>query len=797
VICAVLLGVVLPGLALPHELLAGFSGTDLVIPAAARAAGVAPAQFWTTLWLTNAGTTSASFSIKLYVRDQSNIVAPTFVGVLAPGVTQKFDNVIESLFGMTNTSGALVIASSADLLASSRTYNLPLGANARDSAGLFFGGVPTSFAIGIADGEAVLQGVSQGGAEDFRYNFGIVELVGAPVVVRATLKDTAGNLLGSKEYALRAREPRQFNIADLQAAIASTNAILSARVVSGVGKVILYGTQIANGSQDSAGFEMSFRAGLLASQSSGAITGVTAGAGLAGGGTTGNVALSVATAGVSTSMIQDAAVGASKIATGQVVKRLNGLTDSVSVVAGQNVTVATSGNTLTISAAGTGGLSLPYAGNAATSGGTPAFAVTNTSAPAFYGRSAAGSFTMFLGAGGSGSALLANSETGNAVEGLNSTSGSYGRLGVPDIGVYGAAGSSVSAIGVKGVGISAGVLGIGHPTGDAVRGEGYCGVRGVGVFDQSEGVVGEHRSSGSIGILGGRYNGVTGRISQSGGAALNGFATGGGIGVYGGSDSRYAVHGLSASSYGVYGVSNTSFGVAASSATSYALVGQSANSYGLLAETTTAAGVYASAVGTTGINYGLFARTTSPSGYAGYFDGTVRVNGTLTKSGGSFKIDHPLDPERMYLSHSFVESPDMKNVYDGVTTLDGFGEAWVRLPDWFEALNRDFRYQLTSIGEYAPIYISAEVVENSFRISGGRPGLKVSWQVTGTRRDPWAEAHRIRVEEAKSEEEMGRYLHPELYGRGPEDATTYPLQGDELKRHQSGDRLLESPSALR
>ena len=60
----------------------------------------------------------------------------------------------------------------------------------------------------------------------------------------------------------------------------------------------------------------------------------------------------------------------------------------------------------------------------------------------------------------------------------------------------------------------------------------------------------------------------------------------------------------------------------------------------------------------------------SSSGYAGYFNGKVNVTGTLTKAGGSFIIDHPLDPANKYLSHSFVESPDMKNIYDGIAVLD-------------------------------------------------------------------------------------------------------------------------------
>src|SRR5215213_7408449 len=88
----------------------------------------------------------------------------------------------------------------------------------------------------------------------------------------------------------------------------------------------------------------------------------------------------------------------------------------------------------------------------------------------------------------------------------------------------------------------------------------------------------------------------------------------------------------------------------------------------------------------------------SASGYAAWLDGKVNIRGTLFKPGGSFKIDHPLDPANKYLCHSFVESPDMKNVYDGVVMLDGNGEAEIELPDWFGALNKDFRYQLTAIG---------------------------------------------------------------------------------------------------
>jgi hypothetical protein len=107
----------------------------------------------------------------------------------------------------------------------------------------------------------------------------------------------------------------------------------------------------------------------------------------------------------------------------------------------------------------------------------------------------------------------------------------------------------------------------------------------------------------------------------------------------------------------------------------------------------------------------------------------------------------------------------MKNIYDGVATLDAQGTAVVQLPDWFEALNQDFRYQLTCIGGFAPVYIAQEIQGNRFTIAGGKPGMKVSWQVTGIRHDPWANAHRIPVEQDKPLQERGKYLHPKEYGQ--------------------------------
>jgi len=150
---------------------------------------------------------------------------------------------------------------------------------------------------------------------------------------------------------------------------------------------------------------------------------------------------------------------------------------------------------------------------------------------------------------------------------------------------------------------------------------------------------------------------------------------------------------------------------------------------------------------------------------AGTVTGTNGAFTFLAKGESSFKIDHPLDPLHKFLFHSVVESPDMKDIYDGVAILDNNGEAWIKLPDWFQALNGNFRYQLTPIGAPASgLYVAQEISDNKFKVSGGKPGLKVSWQVTGVRHDALANTHRIPVEQVKPPDLQGKYLYPDAFG---------------------------------
>jgi hypothetical protein len=193
----------------------------------------------------------------------------------------------------------------------------------------------------------------------------------------------------------------------------------------------------------------------------------------------------------------------------------------------------------------------------------------------------------------------------------------------------------------------------------------------------------------------------------------------------------------------------------------------------------------------TGAGYAIYGWTNfNANSWAGVFEGqvflggNVNITGSLSKPGGSFKIDHPLDPSNKYLSHSFVESPDMLNIYNGLVQLDEHGAAIVELPEWFDVLNHEFRYQLTPIGSPAPnLHVASEIERRSFRIAGGTPEDKVSWQVTGIRQDKWANANRIRVEEEKPTEERGRYLHPELFGE-TEDKKIMPGPRPRIRRQR-------------
>ncbi len=328
---------------------------------------------------------------------------------------------------------------------------------------------------------------------------------------------------------------------------------------------------------------------------------------------------------------------------------------------------------------------------------------------------------------------------------------------------------------------SAGVRGVNNST--STLGSGVYGSQagyGYGVYGTAPGGTGVYGSSDTgTGVIG---------FSSHGSGVYGSSSTG--IGVYANSPSAFGVYASSSSGIGVNAYSSSSYGITASSSTGIGVSAFSSSGYGLRASSTSSSGIYSSSDshfaveasaphgtavygyadngnGISGAsNSGNAIVGTSSTGYAGYFQGNVHITGTLSKGAGSFKIDHPLHPATQYLSHSFVESPDMMNIYNGNATTNRKGEVWVQMPDYFTALNRDFRYQLTPMGQFAQAIVGQEIHNNRFLIKTDKPNVKVSWLVTGVRHDAYARQNRIKVEETKTGADQGKYLYPAGFGFG-------------------------------
>ncbi len=172
--------------------------------------------------------------------------------------------------------------------------------------------------------------------------------------------------------------------------------------------------------------------------------------------------------------------------------------------------------------------------------------------------------------------------------------------------------------------------------------------------------------------------------------------------------------------------------------------------------------------------------TSAPSGaskltVAGNISGS-----TIDAALKNFKIDHPTDPENKYLYHASIESSEMLNLYTGNTRTDVDGYAVVTLPAWFEALNTDFRYQLTVVDESDAGWTFAKVVskiqDGQFTIRTSAPNTEVSWQVTGVRQDAWALKHPMQVEKDKEPQNRGKMLYPEAYGLPVETGIVPPSE---------------------
>jgi Collagen triple helix repeat (20 copies) len=235
--------------------------------------------------------------------------------------------------------------------------------------------------------------------------------------------------------------------------------------------------------------------------------------------------------------------------------------------------------------------------------------------------------------------------------------------------------------------------------------------------------------------------------------------------------------GLGANNAGVIGQSAEQPGVLGLSTNGRGVEGQSETKGGVVGESTSGDGIAGTTQSQT--SSGVF----GVGHRAGLFNGNVGVSGVLSVTGlKQFQIDHPLDPSNKYLFHASIESSEPLNLYAGNAVLDRHGRAIVCLPDWFEAVNADFRYQLTAVGSSAPsLYVAKKIAGNQFTIAGGHAGQEVSWQVIAARNDVWVRDHPMHVEEEKPAAERGTYIYPQGFGQPAERSLAWKLHPDLMR----------------
>ena len=240
--------------------LAGFAGTDVFVPMAGRQAGVHPSNWYTTMWVYNPGAAAATARVSFLERNTANPAPPSVDVVVAAGDTEKLENVVEAYFHLQAFGALRVTCATQKLVVTARVFSQASGAGERDSVGQDFAGVPSSFAIGAGESAQIL-GVHQtlpSASSEVRFNVGLVETTGHSVTARVRAYDENGGLDGEKDVQVREWSQRQFAFKDYFPAVSTANARVEFEVISGIGRVIAYGSGIANGSQDPTTYEMTY-----------------------------------------------------------------------------------------------------------------------------------------------------------------------------------------------------------------------------------------------------------------------------------------------------------------------------------------------------------------------------------------------------------------------------------------------------------------------------------------------------------------------------------------------------------
>ena len=190
-----------------------------------------------------------------------------------------------------------------------------------------------------------------------------------------------------------------------------------------------------------------------------------------------------------------------------------------------------------------------------------------------------------------------------------------------------------------------------------------------------------------------------------------------------------------------------------------------------ISSATDGTGVYGHATAGT-VAKGVHGECAPANGWAGYFDGDVFVSGDLDMTTAAVAVDHPDDPGGQWYRRALVGAFEEVTVISGNARTGAGGRVAVRVSDLFARMHKDFRYQLTPLGETSKLFVSRQLTGGRFTIQADRAGLDVSWQITGVRNDPAAK--RFAVTSRKTGGQRGRYVAPELYGQPPSRSLSGP-----------------------
>src|SRR3989440_2417327 len=518
----------------------------------------------------------------------------------------------------------------------------------------------------------------------------------------------------------------------------------------------------------------------------GGITGVTTGAGLTGGGTSGNVTLSIA----------DSGVTAAKIASGQVVRNLNGLTDNVTLAAGANVTITPTGNTLTIAATGGSGSSLAVKEE----DGSPTVAnvtelrVSNGTLT----NNGGGSVSITTGGGSASCGSLCTADIFDATTQYNI--GGNRMLSAPG-----------------GRNLFIGHLAGGIPADPSATNNTFVGPSAGSSNETGSGntYIGTYTGSSSKNGVQNVYIGYSagGTFTDGGGIANVFVGTGAGQRTNLGGSNTFL--GSGAGGTQITGNSNTALGAGATPGTSNlsfatavgaGAVVNSSNTVvlGRSADTVIVPGTFSNPsdarlkTGITNLHYGLsevmrlrpvtWTWKDRPGGKTGLGliaqdvkpvlpelveQGTdkdhmlsmnyigllpIVIKAIQEQQANVTGLSNEIAALRMSNTNSvnkaavftLVESSGRTNICNGNVTTDAKGEATVALPDDFEAQTQDFRYRLTVIGQFAQAIVSTEIRNDHFTIKTDKSNVKVSWQVTGIRKAKGLDARPAAVTQEKT-----------------------------------------------